>query len=70
MTLTEAIQHMGNQPSSDDGQALLDCLERCQSALMFIKDLAAECMERGDVRVGQAAEIAVRHIFRRADETL
>jgi hypothetical protein len=70
MTLTEAIQFMSNQKASDDGQAILDCLERCQSALTFIKDLSSECMERGDVRVGQAAEIAMRHIFRRADETL
>lgn len=70
MTLNEAIQLMGNQKASDDGQAVLDCLERCQSALTFIKDLAGECMERGDVRVGTGAEVAVRHIFRRADETL
>lgn len=70
MTLTEAIQFMGNQKASDDGQAVLDCLERCQSALAFIRELSGECLDNGDVRVGTGAEVGMRHIFRRAEEAL
>jgi hypothetical protein len=54
--------------------AQLETLERAsekyRKALQFIKELSGECLENGDVRVGQAAEVAMRHIYRRANEAL
>jgi hypothetical protein len=47
-----------------------DKIRKLTEALRFIKDLSGECMDNGDVRVGTAAEVAMRHIWRRADETL
>lgn len=44
--------------------------EVLRKALQFIKELSGEAMENGDVRVGTAAEVAMRHIWRRADEAL
>jgi len=44
--------------------------ETLQGALQFIKELSSECLDNGDVRVGQAAEVAMRHIWRRAEEAL
>lgn len=49
---------------------LADDLERLSHALIFVKELSRECMDNGDVRVGQASEIAMRHIWRRADKAL
>lgn len=45
-------------------------LKTARAALRFIKELSGECLDNGDVRVGTAAEVAMRHIWRRADETL
>lgn len=49
---------------------LEDLREKLRDALVFIKDLSGEALDNGDVRVGTAAEVAMRHIWRRADETL
>lgn len=70
MTLQQAAEHMGSQRATDEGQAVLDAIERAQAGLRFIQDLASEAMSNGDVRVGTAAEIVVRHICRRASELL
>lgn len=44
--------------------------QKLKGALRFIHELSGECLDNGDVRVGTAAEVAMRHIWRRADETL
>jgi hypothetical protein len=49
---------------------LRDERNKFRAALQFIKELSGECLENGDVRVGTGAEVAMRHIWRRADETL
>jgi hypothetical protein len=43
---------------------------KLREALSFIPDLSAECLSNGDVRVGQGAEVAMRHINRKANEVL
>lgn len=45
-------------------------VQELRSALRFIHELAGECMDNGDVRVGTAAEVAMRHIWRRAEDLL
>lgn len=45
-------------------------IERMRRSLEFIKELAGECLENGDAPVGTGAEVAFRHILRRANETL
>lgn len=56
---------------NDTARAQLDArIEKLTKALRFIKELSSEVMENGDVKVGTAAEIAVRHIWRRAKEAL
>lgn len=65
-------------PSADEYIALANATvlrldqenQKLKGALRFIKELSGECMENGDVRIGTAAEVAMRHIWRRADETL
>lgn len=49
---------------------LRDERNKYRAALQFIKELSGESMENGDVRVGTGAEVAMRHIWRRCDETL
>lgn len=44
--------------------------DKYRKALLFVKELSGECLDNGDVRVGTAAEVAMRHIWRRADESL
>jgi hypothetical protein len=55
---------------SAETDKLRDERNKFRSALQFVKELSGECLENGDVRVGTGAEVAMRHIWRKADETL
>jgi hypothetical protein len=62
-----ALASFNEQHAIVEATARLKALKR---ALRFVGDLAGECMDNGDVRVGTAAEVAMRHIWRKADEIL
>jgi len=51
-----------------DLRIMLGEIDRMTSALKFVKDMASE--ELPYAKVGTGAEVALRHIARRADEAL
>lgn len=45
-------------------------ISELEGALRFIWELSGECLDNGDVCVGTAAEVAMRHIWRRAEKAI